>query len=85
MSAALGDPYLLTTYGSPPASRKGKEKEVVRDARPFVFASHCTVPKRDEGHVTLAVQGDGIHVFEVRISPSHTLLSFLIMYIYISS
>lgn len=65
MSATLGDPYLLGTYGLPSISKKAKGKEVAFDEHPFAFASHSSVPKRDDGQVTLAVQGDGVHVFEV--------------------
>ena len=63
MSATLGDPVLLATYGAP--SRKGKGKEVASDERPLVFASFTSEPDRDDEQVTLAVQGDGVYVYEV--------------------
>ncbi|OCB87528.1 hypothetical protein A7U60_g5433 [Sanghuangporus baumii] len=65
MSATLGDPVLLATYSLPSASRKGKEKEVAEDERPLVFASFSSVPARDDEQVTLAVQGDGVYVYEL--------------------
>ena len=63
MSATLGDPVLLATYGAP--SRKGKGKEVASDERPLVFGSFSSVPSRDDEDVTLSVQGDGVYVYEV--------------------
>ncbi|KAL5487970.1 hypothetical protein ACEPAI_6078 [Sanghuangporus weigelae] len=65
MSATLGDPVLLASYGLPSASRKGKEKEVAEDERPLVFASFSSVPARDDEQITLAVQGDGVYVYEL--------------------
>ena len=65
MSATLGDPVLLTTYGQPSYSRKRKGKEIAPDERPLVFASFTSIPNRDEEQVTLAVQGDGVHSYEV--------------------
>ncbi|KAH8118420.1 hypothetical protein DFH11DRAFT_1839063 [Phellopilus nigrolimitatus] len=76
MSATLGDPYLLATYALPSKSAKAKGKSVAADEHPYVFASHSAVPKRDDGQVTLAIQGDGIHVYDLAdLHPisSHTL------------
>ncbi|EJD01356.1 uncharacterized protein FOMMEDRAFT_147908 [Fomitiporia mediterranea MF3/22] len=65
MNATLGDPFLLASYGLPSISKKGKGKEKASDERHFIFASHSSVPNSDDGQVTLAVQGDGIHIFEL--------------------
>ncbi|KAL5527470.1 hypothetical protein ACEPAG_6261 [Sanghuangporus baumii] len=65
MSATLGDPVILAIYGLPSGSRKGKGKEVAEDERPLVFASFSSVPARDDEQVILAVQGDGVYVYEL--------------------
>ncbi|KAI5123385.1 hypothetical protein M0805_006093 [Coniferiporia weirii] len=76
MSATVNDPFLLSAYSPPSSTKNRKGKSVAIDERPYVFATHSAVPKREDGQVTLAVQGDGIHVFDLaELHPisSHTL------------
>lgn len=74
MSASIGDPFLLANYSLPPPSKKAKGKAVAVDERPHVLASHFAVPKRDDGHLVVATQGDGLYVLDVRLIDETCLL-----------
>ncbi|THH11741.1 hypothetical protein EW145_g480 [Phellinidium pouzarii] len=76
MSATVVDPFLLASYPFPSDKKTSTRKPVVSNDYPHIFASHSAVPKREDGQVTLAVHGDGIHVFDLAdLHPvsSHTL------------
>lgn len=66
MSATVGDPIVLSSYSLPSrTSKKGKEKATSADEKPFVFASHSGAGKKRDGLVTIAAQGDGVHILDV--------------------
>ena len=66
-STTIGDPYLLAAYSLPPPSKKSLGKSVAPDERPFILSSHSTGSKHEDGLLTVAVQGDGIHVLDVSL------------------
>ena len=65
MATTIGDPYLLSTYSLPSKSKKGKEKVTTVEEQHAIFASHSRVGKKRDGQVTIAAQGDGIHILDV--------------------
>ncbi|TDL29372.1 hypothetical protein BD410DRAFT_709844 [Rickenella mellea] len=76
MSSNVGDPFLLSSH--PISSKFALSKETIN--RPsFLYASQdfaATEGASADGHVTVAVQGDGVHVIDpVSLHPvsSHTL------------
>lgn len=65
MSATIQDPYLLSSHTVSSSAKKSKGKGVAFGERPLVFAAYSTSPKHEDGLVTLAVNGDGLHVYDV--------------------
>lgn len=63
MSASLGEPIPLASY---PLPTQAPHSAAARDDGPLVSVSHCSIPKKDDGLVTVAVRGNGIHVLNVR-------------------
>lgn len=66
MAATLSEPHLLGNFflsSKHIADRKGKG--VAPDERPHIFASKCISFLHDVDEAVLAVQGDGIHIYEV--------------------
>lgn len=69
MSATIQDPYLLSSHSISTGAGKSKSKGkgVAFGERPLISASYCASHKHKDGLVTLAVNGDGINVYDVRI------------------
>jgi hypothetical protein len=59
MSAIINDPFLLASY-----DRQKKLTKPGSDDGSSAFVSHDGGPK--EGYATTTVQGDGLHVIDVR-------------------
>ena len=81
MATTINEPHILASFSLPSrriADRKGKG--VAFDERPHVYAAQCGVLKPDEGEVVLAVQEDGIHIYEVRMGVGFNLDAILIVY-----
>lgn len=58
----VGEPFLLSSYGLPP--RLFKSQKNVSS----IYAAYEKVSEKSEGHVTVAAQGDGVHVLDVRLT-----------------
>ncbi|KIY50665.1 hypothetical protein FISHEDRAFT_71704 [Fistulina hepatica ATCC 64428] len=59
MSASVSDPFLLASYRHKPSKRPGKERQTCS-----VLASH-SIGGAADGYLTVAVQGDGVHVLDI--------------------
>ncbi|TFK62712.1 hypothetical protein BDN72DRAFT_903005 [Pluteus cervinus] len=74
-STAINDPFLLATYAYNQRVSKKKPKKAAPTPK-HVYASHEQISGKSEGFVTIAAQGDGVHVLDVaslRPVISHTL------------
>ncbi len=56
---------MLASYSVSDSNQKPKGKNAACEA--FTLASHCTSPKGEDGLVTTAIQGDGVHVLNVSV------------------
>ncbi|OCH94292.1 hypothetical protein OBBRIDRAFT_770017 [Obba rivulosa] len=67
MSASISDPFLLSSYALPSRARQSSAPSTSAGPSRSIFATHSHVREGDksEGYVTVAVQGDGIHVLDV--------------------
>lgn len=67
MSASISDPFLLSSYALPARSQQQSAPSTSAGPSRSLFATHTHVraTDRSEGYVTVAVQGDGVHVLDV--------------------
>jgi hypothetical protein len=68
MEATFGEPYLLSSY-----AQSSKSASLL----PHVFGSPCPLKNKSEGYIGVAVQGDGVHVLDVRCIYSFRLDSLI--------
>ena len=61
MASTLGEPYTLASYSISDQRPKGKATAY----EGLTLASHCSSSKNEDGLVTAAIQGDGVHVLNV--------------------
>ncbi|KLO08508.1 hypothetical protein SCHPADRAFT_1000874 [Schizopora paradoxa] len=61
MASTLGEPYTLASYSLSDQKPKGKAGAY----EGLTFASHCSSSKNEDGLVTAAIQGDGVHVLNL--------------------
>ncbi|KAJ3992530.1 hypothetical protein F5050DRAFT_1579367 [Lentinula boryana] len=73
MEASVGEPFLLSSYTT---SKKASKLSKSYRELPNIHASHYKAGRSSEGYVTVAAQGDGVHVLDLTtLHPiiSHTL------------
>jgi len=58
MEASIGEPFALSSHA------KSQRLPKLAEGYPRVYATYT--PGGSDGYVTAAVQGDGVHVYEVR-------------------
>ena len=64
MSTTLGDPVLISNYAVPSWTGKKKQGSNFFEGFSTVYATHTQVPSTSNGHITVAVQRDGIHILD---------------------
>ncbi|KAL0577449.1 hypothetical protein V5O48_004518 [Marasmius crinis-equi] len=63
--SSIGEPFTLSSYGIPQRlSKSGKLPSTSSD----LYATHHKASGSSEGYVTVAAQGDGVHVLEVSLA-----------------
>ena len=67
-SCSLGEPLALSTFALPSASLSKT------NYASHVFGSYTSVPRNEEGWLTLTCQGDGVHIVDVRASKCRDVL-----------
>ncbi|KAJ4479070.1 hypothetical protein J3R30DRAFT_3473899 [Lentinula aciculospora] len=70
MEASVGEPFILSSYTT---TKKASKSSKSSGKLPSVFASHHRAGGSSEGHVTVAVQSDGVHVLD--LSTLHPIIS----------
>ncbi|GLB34213.1 hypothetical protein LshimejAT787_0110970 [Lyophyllum shimeji] len=73
VSASIGEPFVLSTYGTSQQLAKSGAGSKKKRARADVFASHEKAPGSSDGYATLTAQADGVHV--LNISTLHPVIS----------
>jgi len=59
MSASIGKPFLLSSYNLPKRLPKPTDAS-------SIYVTHTRTSNNSDGYVTVAAQGDGIHILDVR-------------------
>ncbi|KAJ3806808.1 hypothetical protein F5876DRAFT_80319 [Lentinula aff. lateritia] len=70
MEASLGEPFLLSSYTT---TNKVSKSSKLSGSLPSIFASHQGTGGSSDGHITVAAQGDGVHVLD--LSTLHPIIS----------
>ncbi|KAF5365125.1 hypothetical protein D9757_012609 [Collybiopsis confluens] len=70
MDASVGEPFILSTYRLPTKVSKGSKN---RNPLSSIFATYHGGGGHSEGYVTVAAQGDGVHV--LNLSTLHSITS----------
>ncbi|KIK64736.1 hypothetical protein GYMLUDRAFT_240697 [Collybiopsis luxurians FD-317 M1] len=70
MEASVGEPFVLSSYGTTKKASKSLKDNSISSS---VFASHHGAGGNSEGYVTVAAQGDGVHVLD--LSTLHPIIS----------
>ncbi|KAJ3936063.1 MAG: hypothetical protein NXY57DRAFT_306926 [Lentinula lateritia] len=70
MEASLGEPFLLSSYTT---TNKASKSSKTSGRLPSIFASHHGTGGSSDGHITVAAQGDGVHVLD--LSTLHPIIS----------
>ncbi|KAJ3884999.1 hypothetical protein GG344DRAFT_59887 [Lentinula edodes] len=70
MEASIGEPFLLSSYTT---TNKVSKLSKLSGRLPSIFASHQGTGGNSDGHITVAVQGDGVHVLD--LSTLHPIIS----------
>lgn len=76
MASTVGDPFLLASYPLPSRATQTKKTGTRQRASQLLHASHSRLPRSEDGQVTVAAQGDGVHVLDVRTYHLHRDGSF---------
>ncbi|KAK0190456.1 hypothetical protein F5146DRAFT_1137291 [Armillaria mellea] len=69
MESSIQEPFSLSTY----VTSKRLQKKSQKGGKSSVYASHTTTPTSSDGYVTVAAQGDGVHILDV--STMHPIVS----------
>ncbi|KAJ4472786.1 hypothetical protein C8J55DRAFT_140911 [Lentinula edodes] len=70
MEASIGEPFLLSSYTT---TNKVSKLSKLSGRLPSIFASHQGTGGNSDGHITVAAQGDGVHVLD--LSTLHPIIS----------
>lgn len=65
MSAAINEPFLLSSYGLSKSLPKGTGE--LNRGSTYVFSTHGNGLKSVDGYATVTAQGDGVHVLDVSL------------------
>ncbi|KAK0461635.1 uncharacterized protein EV420DRAFT_1639932 [Desarmillaria tabescens] len=69
MESSIQEPFSLSTY----ATSRRLQKKSQKGGKSSVYASHTTTSAGSDGYVTVAAQGDGVHILDV--STMHPIVS----------
>ncbi|KAK0207011.1 hypothetical protein DFS33DRAFT_1255556 [Desarmillaria ectypa] len=69
MESSIQEPFSLSTY----ATSRRLQKKSQKGGKSSVYVSHITSSTSSDGYVTVAAQGDGIHILDV--STMHPIVS----------
>ncbi|KAG7447648.1 uncharacterized protein BT62DRAFT_1075023 [Guyanagaster necrorhizus] len=69
MESSIQEPFSLSSY----ATSRRLQKKSQKDGKSSVYASHTATSTSSDGYVTVAAQGDGVHILDV--STMHPIVS----------